>query len=125
MKIGHFLPWDIDGDIYVSTEHMGLFRPGGDAHGDLEEAGVSVYRHKADNYADVGAGYFRLWHGGVEVEMMGRRGGLSAGIRCAPELRGIPTSVLVSERWVRTHASPGLYARSRYRQFANNSHKQL
>ncbi len=70
--------------------------------------------HKPDSYADKGAGFFLFSYGGVEVEMMGRRSNLSGGAECAPEFRGIPTRVQVSGVWARTHASPGLYARSRY-----------
>ncbi len=72
-----------------------------------------MYNHKTDNYADKGAGYFMLWRNGIEIEMLGRRGTLSAGTDCAPDLRGIPTLIRVSGVWVRAHANPGLYSRSR------------
>ncbi len=32
VKIGHFLPWDIDGDVNVATRCVQLFSPRGEAY---------------------------------------------------------------------------------------------
>jgi len=114
VKIGHFIPWDIDGDIYVPTEANALFRPGGVAYESLKEAGISVYSHSVDSYGEKGVGYFMLWKGGVEVEMLGRRGNLSFNPGCQPDGFDEPTRVSIGHVWTRTHANPGQYARSRY-----------
>jgi hypothetical protein len=66
---------------------------------------VSVYGRKADNYWDVGAGYFQVSHGGVSFEMMGKRGNLTLDKLAAPGEP--PTRILVGNVWARVHSHPG------------------
>ncbi len=112
VKLGHYLPWDIDGDIVIQTSAVALFDEGSPGSEAMVASGVTVFGRSPDNYGDKGAGYFKLWYGGVEVEMLGRRG--NGSLLTYPEFRGMPTRVLVGDVWVRSHANPGAYARSRY-----------
>ena len=76
VKLGHYIPWDIDADIFIPTKAIEHFKDGGKGKEVMEKAGISVYSHSKDNYGDKGAGFFMLWHEGIEVEMLGRKGGL-------------------------------------------------
>ena len=114
VKLGQFLPWDIDGDIYASTDAVTqhFLKTNGKGSLALARAGIELSRRSADCYYDAGAGYFVMTFDGIEVEVLGRRGDLT--LRSHPEFRGIPTRIKVGDVWARVHANPGAYARSRY-----------
>ena len=44
VKLSNFIPWDIDGDVYIPTEHMYHFHKNGIARFLLESEGMKVYR---------------------------------------------------------------------------------
>ncbi len=105
VKMGHFLPWDIDGDIAMTSRFMKMFSAsGGKAHKMLKAAGVNIspsYKDSSNTDVSKFAGYVGLQRSGVNVEVQGWRSNLSAGMECAPELGGVPTRVFVSSVWTR------------------------
>ncbi|XP_059082520.1 uncharacterized protein LOC131880039 [Tigriopus californicus] len=113
LKLGHFLPWDIDGDIYFSTEDFYHFSTTeGKGQMFLKHADISIYGIQDDNYSDKGAGYFKLGYKGIEVEMSGVRGSIS--LPSVAQVTSVATKIFVAGVWFRCHANPGRYARSRY-----------
>ena len=40
VKFNNFIPWDIDGDIYIPSEHIHLFDRGADGTLAFEKAGI-------------------------------------------------------------------------------------
>ena len=56
VKLNNFIPWDIDGDIYIKTEDMPHFHQGGKGRSILESKGISIANWNEDNYWDKGAG---------------------------------------------------------------------
>ena len=65
VKLGNYLPWDIDGEVFVQSEKMHLLRPGRRAHDVLLREGIATSRHMEDAYWDRGAGYFVMTHRGA------------------------------------------------------------
>ena len=63
VKLGNFIPWDIDIDVDFPSEHLHHFRPGGRAHQQLTEAGLQLYSFRRDMYSVAGAGMFLMQHG--------------------------------------------------------------
>lgn len=113
LKLGHFLPWDIDGDIYFSTEDFHHFSTSkGKGRLLLDHADISLYGLQDDNYGDKGAGYFKLSYRGIEVEMSGVRGSIS--LDSVAPVTSVATRIFVAGLWFRCHANPGRYIRSRY-----------
>ena len=108
VKLNNFIPWDIDGDIYISTEDMGHFHEGGMGRYILEQEGISMYGWSEDNYWDKGAGHFQLSYQGLEFELMGKRGNLTL------NPGEMPTLVPFGDTWAPAHAHPGQYLRGRY-----------
>ena len=109
VKIGHYIPWDIDGDIFTRTEdfhHYG--QPDGAARIEMTRNGMKLAKINNPGRFGPGTRYTALHYGGVGIDMHGRMGNLTL-----PE-SGLPTRVEVSGVWVKTHANPGEYSRSRY-----------
>ena len=77
VKLNNFIPWDIDGDIYISTENMKHFHEGGIGRFILKQEGISIFGWNEDNYWDKGAGHYQLSYQGLEFELMGKRGNLT------------------------------------------------
>ena len=71
VKLGNFIPWDVDMDIDIRTEHIEHFKPGGEAHQYMTEQGIQLYRFKKDMYAVKNAGMFNMFYSGIVVEMTG------------------------------------------------------
>ena len=44
VKLHNFIPWDIDGDVYIPTEHMHYFHENGIARFILESEGIKIFR---------------------------------------------------------------------------------
>jgi hypothetical protein len=65
VKLNNYLPWDIDGELFVQSEKMHLLRPGRRGHDVLDEAGIKTGSHKEDAYWDKGAGYMTMHHRGT------------------------------------------------------------
>ena len=108
VKLNNFIPWDIDGDIYISTEDMIHFQDGGMGRFILEQEGISMYGWSEDNYWDKGAGHFQLSYQGLEFELMGKKGNLTL------NPGEMPTLVPFGDTWAPAHAHPGQYLRGRY-----------
>lgn len=108
VKLHNFIPWDIDGDMYIPTEHMHHFHEGGLARELLQLEGITFHGWSEDNYWDKGAGHYQLRFQGLEFELMGKRGNLTLH-KDQP-----PTRILYGDSWVRVHDHPGQYARGRY-----------
>ena len=68
VKLQNFIPWDIDIDIYLRTEDIDLFKPGGPAYQYLTSKGIEIYRFQRDNYSVKNAGSFNMWYGGEQNE---------------------------------------------------------
>jgi hypothetical protein len=112
VKIGHYIPWDIDGDININSKAVfDLFQSGGRGTQELEKLGIKIYDRSNDCYGAKNAGFFKIFYGGIEIEMLGRP---EITLHNYQELAGIPTRALVSGHWIKIHANPGDYARSRY-----------
>ena len=115
VKLGNFIPWDIDIDVDFPSEHLHHFRPGGRAHQQLTEAGLQLYSFRRDMYSVAGAGMFLMQHGkssfhthacmeeiftnykisgGLMVEMLGSLEPLSRHL-LPPHLRHAPTRIEV------------------------------
>ncbi len=77
VKLNNFLPWDIDGDFYVPTHELVHFHDGGKARKILEIEGITLFGWSEDNYWDMGAGHYQMSYGGLEFELMGKRGNLT------------------------------------------------
>ena len=78
VKLNNFIPWDIDGDLYMlSNDLFKHFGNDGEGRRMFREAGISCGRLWPDNYADKGAGYFLATYNGIEFEMMGKLNKLS------------------------------------------------
>ncbi|XP_040576802.1 uncharacterized protein [Lepeophtheirus salmonis] len=117
VKLNNFIPWDIDGDIYIKTDHIvKFFDYGGSARKILERNGFTLTSIQENNYWDIGAKYFNLHFGGIEFEMQGRRNLTEK--ECSEfyhdQVCRNKTRVLVGHTWAKTHANPGRYARLRY-----------
>ena len=107
VKMGHYIPWDIDGDIYTRLEDFKYFaKPAGFARVAFEKAGFSLWAWSENQ--EKNTKYFLLSYKGIDIETNGRRGNLTL-----PK-SGLATRAEISGVWVRTHANPGEYARSRY-----------
>lgn len=104
----NFIPWDIDGDLYTRTEDMHHFHEGGTGRFLLESHGIKFHSWSNDNYWDVGAGHYQLSYGGLEFELMGKRGNLTK------KTDEPPTRVLYGNTWSIAHHHPGQYLRGRY-----------
>jgi hypothetical protein len=108
VKLHNFIPWDIDGDLYIPTEDMHHFHKNGTGRIILEEEGIVLHSWRDDNYSDKGAGHYQLTHGGLSFELMGKRGKLTLKEGMSP------TRILVGSTWARVHHHPGQYLRGRY-----------
>ena len=51
VKLGNFIPWDIDMDIDLRTQDIPHFKPGGEANKYLTSQGIELYSFKEDMYA--------------------------------------------------------------------------
>ncbi len=108
VKLNNFIPWDVDGDLYISSESMHLFHANGLGRFILANEGISIFGWNEDNYWDKGAGHYQLSYKGLEFELMGKRGNLTL----RPDEP--PTLVQFGNSWARSHHHPGRYLRGRY-----------
>ena len=106
VKLNNFIPWDVDGDIYIRSEDIEHFHKYGMARYILESEGIEIYGWNQDNYWDIGAGHYQLRYKGLEFELMGKRGNLT--------LTDQPTLVPFGHVWAPGHDHPGSYLRGRY-----------
>lgn len=114
VKLGNFIPWDIDMDIVFVTKYFKHFKPGGSAHALLVRAGISLGSFSEDMYHVKGAGSFIMHYGGITVEMFGEFTAISRSF-LPPHLNTAPTRIQVGpELWVPVVSNPGLYSRGRY-----------
>ena len=114
VKLGNFIPWDIDADVEFRTSQFSEWKGGGAGASALKEAGILQYRMSEDCYSDKGAGFFYMSYEGVEVEMFGSKKNMSQSYY-RHHMRHVPTRIQVGpDLWVRTHANPGLHVRGRY-----------
>lgn len=113
LKIGNFLPWDIDGDFFLPTEKVDYFRDGAPAHQLLTKNGISVYGFSMDKYGSVGTGFVQISFGGVEIELVGKHAkDMSYGFQ--DQFLPYPTRIQVANVWTKAITNPGQYARSRW-----------
>ncbi|XP_023337539.1 uncharacterized protein LOC111708410 [Eurytemora carolleeae] len=114
VKLGNFIPWDIDLDIGFRTQDFSLLQPGGRAGKYLLSQGFNLNRYSEDNYSKKGAGFFNIQNKGLNTEMLGDQNNLSLN-SLPPGLSSIPTLVQVGpDLWVPTISNPGLHIRGRY-----------
>lgn len=114
VKLGNFIPWDIDIDLAFRREDFDLFRTGGPAAEYLKAAGIQLYHYSEDMYHVKGAGMFFMWYKGIMAEMLGDLKNCSLSY-LPNHLSAEPTIVQVGpELWVPTITNPGLYIRGRY-----------
>ena len=71
VKLGNFIPWDIDMDIDFKTEYFHMFKSGGEAHEYLTKAGIELYNFNDDTFGVKDVGMFFMFYGGIFVEMLG------------------------------------------------------
>ena len=107
VKLNNFIPWDIDGDVYIDTQDMKHFHYNGSARFILNAEGIEIFNWEENNYWDRGAGHYQLAYAGLEFELMGKRG-------LSKEQGGQPTKVLFGTTWAKAHQHPGQYLRGRY-----------
>ena len=114
VKLGNFIPWDIDMDIDIRTQDIEHFKPGGEANKYMTHHGIELYSFKKNMYAVKGAGSFWMWYEGIEVEMLGTLKPLSR-VFLPQHLRHLPTRIeLAPGVWSAVTSHPGLYCRGRY-----------
>ena len=114
VKLGNFIPWDIDMDVDFCAKDFHHFRSGGKAHKILKDAGMALYHFREDRYDILGAGMFFMKYRGIMVEMLGRHQPMSREL-LPPHLRHAPTRVKVGpDTWTRVPVHPGLNIRGRY-----------
>ena len=58
VKLGNFIPWDIDMDVSFPSEQLHHYKPGGAAHSHLAREGLELYAFRSDRYGVAGAGMF-------------------------------------------------------------------
>jgi len=114
VKLGNFIPWDIDMDIDFKTEYFHMFKSGGEAHEYLTKAGIELYNFKDDMYGVKDAGMFFMFYGGIIVEMLGSIKPLSRKL-LPTHLQNLTTRIEVGpDLWIPVTSHPGLYTRGRY-----------
>ena len=114
VKLGNFIPWDIDMDIGFNRRDFDLLRIGGRVADELQFNNLTLDGYEEDKYYEEGAGMFHIEYGGIFVEMLGNLRNLSQDY-LPIHVNTFPTLIqMAPDLWIPTVANPGLYARGRY-----------
>lgn len=105
VKLGSFLPWDIDGDIMFNIKDYSLF---------YRERNNEIFTNNQISLAGFSkkSNYFQIFSPDIKLEMWGMP---ELTTKHLPKtIQGKPTKINILGVWVQTPANPGLFIRNRY-----------
>ena len=110
VKLGNFMPWDIDIDLDYNKKQVNKYRQGGVFEVALKKAGINV---KVEKYNEAHVVY--LHYKGIKTELWRNLYENMSTTFTEDHLKHSPTRIQIGKNtWLRTVANPGLSMRGRY-----------